>query len=629
MHHVPDPVVGSSLAPNAPPRREHLYTLGFTDGLGERLLLFDHGTATSLELLRFKREFSDAPAFEAALRARVEELKQFHHPSVATVRSVGRLEAGGRLVLVSNHTAGRRLSDLIPKASGPVFALELIRHVTPVLAALQRAGESIAHGALTAERIVVTREGRLVVVEHVLASALESLGLPASRMQSELGLALSTAAEPVRLDCRADVIQLGFVALSLLLGRRVDPAAYPATVEALLEEVRKLDSGGSAPPSGLLAWLERALQAGPRPFGSAQEAHDALNELPDEADAPGAEPQSTTAADHPSAESTASASGEAAPQVAPSAALTSDVAAQSQSGEADGAPKSETDEAPPVATDWQGLRARFASSPPDATLPLADPAEATFPHFSFSLSPKQWTPIQWSAAGLAALSLVEALVIVGLIYARPSNGVPAVRPPSTDGPSRAVADMMPLKPDVPSALRAPSTESVSAPTPKPAASEIAPPPTRPTPEPAAASVTRLADRFGGITVSCPIELQVFEGGKLLGSTTGPIAMLEGSHSLDLVSEALGFRTHEAANVKAGALTALTVAVPNGRISINAVPWADVWIDGKAAGQTPIANLSLAVGQHEIIFRHPQFGEQRQTTVVKPDQLARVSVTMQR
>jgi hypothetical protein len=69
-------------------------------------------------------------------------------------------------------------------------------------------------------------------------------------------------------------------------------------------------------------------------------------------------------------------------------------------------------------------------------------------------------------------------------------------------------------------------------------------------------------------------------------------------------------------------------VPNGRISINALPWANVWIDGSAAGETPLANLSMPIGQHEIVFRHPQLGEQRQTVVVKTEGLTRVSVKFQ-
>jgi len=36
--------------------------------------------------------------------------------------------------------------------------------VTPALAAIQRTGDGVAHGALSADRVIVTRDGRLVVV---------------------------------------------------------------------------------------------------------------------------------------------------------------------------------------------------------------------------------------------------------------------------------------------------------------------------------------------------------------------------------------------------------------------------------------------------------------------------------
>ena len=56
----------------------------------------------------------------------------------------------------------------------------------------------------------------------------------------------------------------------------------------------------------------------------------------------------------------------------------------------------------------------------------------------------------------------------------------------------------------------------------------------------------------------------------------------------------------------------------------AAPWAEVSINGNPAGQTPLANMAIPIGTHEIVFRHPQFGEQRHTVVVKADEPTRVS-----
>jgi hypothetical protein len=75
--------------------------------------------------------------------------------------------------------------------------------------------------------------------------------------------------------------------------------------------------------------------------------------------------------------------------------------------------------------------------------------------------------------------------------------------------------------------------------------------------------------------------------------------------------------------------AIAVDLPQQRISLNAVPWAEVWIDGVRAGETPIGNLPIAVGPHEIVFRHPELGEQRHATTVTLTGPARLSVDLRK
>jgi hypothetical protein len=33
------------------------------------------------------------------------------------------------------------------------------------------------------------------------------------------------------------------------------------------------------------------------------------------------------------------------------------------------------------------------------------------------------------------------------------------------------------------------------------------------------------------------------------------------------------------------------------LNVNARPWANVWLDGRAVGETPLANLRVPVGEH--------------------------------
>jgi hypothetical protein len=228
--------------------------------------------------------------------------------------------------------------------------------------------------------------------------------------------------------------------------------------------------------------------------------------------------------------------------------------------------------------------------------------------------------------GLGALALmvvIEGLVIAGLFSAKPTLIV-ATPPPRSDlaGP----VPVSPIATATPAQIVLPSDTAA----PKPASEPTAPPAATPSPELATspAAPPPVTGRFGGIQVTAPIELNVFEGDKLLGSTAGPIAIVDGSHALDLVNDELGFQVRQTVTVKAGQMTPIKVPVPNGRISINAVPWAEVFIDGTPAGQTPLANLSLQIGKHEIVFRHPQLGSQTQTAVVKVEGLTRLSVTFQ-
>ena len=177
-------------------------------------------------------------------------------------------------------------------------------------------------------------------------------------------------------------------------------------------------------------------------------------------------------------------------------------------------------------------------------------------------------------------------------------------------------------------IRVHSLERLQAPVP-PAASTTA---AADAEERAAAALTAAAarQRSGGLRLIAPFDVQVLEGEKVLGSSAdGPVVTTAGTHQLDLVNNAVGYRARQTVEIKAGQIVSLNVKPPDGRISINAQPWAQVTIDGKSVGETPLANLTVPLGEHEIIFRHPQLDEHRETVVVKAGAPARVSATMGR
>jgi hypothetical protein len=123
-------------------------------------------------------------------------------------------------------------------------------------------------------------------------------------------------------------------------------------------------------------------------------------------------------------------------------------------------------------------------------------------------------------------------------------------------------------------------------------------------------------------------MQLLEGDRVLGSSKdGALVMSAGRHELELVNSALGYRSRQVVNVKPGEVLSVAVPRPEGRLSVNAVPWADVWIDGTHLGETPLANIAVPIGQHEVSFRHPTLGEQRRTTIVRFDAPTRLSADL--
>jgi hypothetical protein len=129
-------------------------------------------------------------------------------------------------------------------------------------------------------------------------------------------------------------------------------------------------------------------------------------------------------------------------------------------------------------------------------------------------------------------------------------------------------------------------------------------------------------------VKSPFTLEIREEGQLLGTTDADRLMLAaGRHEILLVSEAMGYRVTRVVNIVAGKVSNINVDLPNGVVHLNATPWAEVWVDGQRVGETPIGNLSMPIGSHEVVFRHPQFGEKRHAISVTLSGPTRVSVNM--
>lgn len=135
---------------------------------------------------------------------------------------------------------------------------------------------------------------------------------------------------------------------------------------------------------------------------------------------------------------------------------------------------------------------------------------------------------------------------------------------------------------------------------------------------------------GWLSLSTPIPVQILENGQVVGTSAAQRLMLPaGSRQLRFINEALGFSADRTVQLKPGQTASLSLTVPRAPLNINAVPWAEVWLDGVRIGETPIGNHMVAIGNHDVVLRHPQFGERRHSATVSLKTPARVSVDMRK
>jgi serine/threonine protein kinase len=766
-----DPALASGTSPKS---------VVFHDGLGERRRISDVSGAETIEQLCLRGELTAIPSFEFALRERASRLANFRHVYYGRVRSVDRLsDPGSTLAVVSDSIKGVRLANLLAASQRRPLTLDinaslhLMRQLVAAVAMLHENARDVAHGAIGPERIIVTPNARIVIVEYVLGAALEQLHFSRERYWKELRIALPPSPALQHFDHRADVTQIGVVALSLVLGRLLHDDEYPEGAGDVLELASAISAKGEHTPlpQGIRTWISRALQLDPRhSFATALEARDELDRVlagEDDSDEDVAESSVLSSGradataisqaavfaeadeeleetDSPSVEhghasepapaSVSSGWSEPAPIYVPPASTSTPTYTPPLSvggwrvEPADPPAKSHDATPPPTPTpirsqdthmpsvfDTSAFAAPAASSYSSPAAPVSsfghddeedeDDRDHDTHETHAGLTARK-LPMPQIAAAVAALIVVSTVGVFGarkFFTAAPAAGASGTlninsNPPGAqvvvDGQASGVTPLtLTLKAGphnvelrgagdprtIPVTITAGTQVSQYIELPKTTAFGQLQVRT----EPAGAQVTvdgiprgkapvlvealaagehavviendganikhavsveagmtaslvvplttvEAAPASGWITVSAPVELQLYENRRLLGTSQSDRLMLTaGKHEIEMINEAVGYRASRTVQVPAGKTTPIRLEWPKGNIAINALPWADVWIDGERIGETPIGNLSLPVGPHEIVFRHPDLGEQKYATTVSLRETARVSVDLRK
>ncbi len=643
-------------------------------------------TGAEAELLCLATELTAVAAFEPALRSSAARLAAFRHPSFPGLRGVERFDAS-TLAVISDASHGVRLSRLLATVGERGTALDLsaafclLRQLLGALDALHTYDRDIAHGVLGPERVVITSRARVIVTDYTLGSALEQLRYSNQHYWKSLRIAVPRSAGMTRFDHRVDLMQIGTIALALILGRVLKDDEYSAKLVDLVNSAHATGSGGDVEPlkPALRAWLLRSLQFDQHhSFTSASEAGAMLDSIISDDD----RVEGMASLERVLQQHHGLAPAALPVTVAPAAPIAPPIPA-------------------PVEPVVLVVQTKPAAAPAPINVPVPPPTPAPPTHASNSARHSQWPRVAVAAVLLAALAGGTVFAVrrratgtpafgTVTVQSNPSgaqldvDGKPAGVTPATltlpEGThsivlrgagqprttSIAVSAGAQISQYIELAKSAPTTGGLQVRTEPPGAlvsidhvSQGTSPATisglapgehtvvvsadgasveqTVTVEPGvlASLVVPLAARdrallSGWVAVTAPIDLQIFENGRLLGTNqTERLMVSAGEHHLEFINDAFGYRVARTVPVAPGKVESIALKMPMGSLALNAVPWAEVWLDGEKAGETPIGNLQTTIGKHDVVFRHPELGEARQTVTVTLSTPARISVDLRK
>ena len=148
-----------------------------------------------------------------------------------------------------------------------------------------------------------------------------------------------------------------------------------------------------------------------------------------------------------------------------------------------------------------------------------------------------------------------------------------------------------------------------------------------------------------LTLIAKPAARVWIDDKPYGST--PVTNLKvtsGTHRVRYVNEKMGIQkefnikvpagehltcTHDFKTAESQCLKASQVeAKGTAKITLISTPAAEVYVDGVLRGNTPLENLSVTAGEHQIEFRHSKYGSEKRAVDLLQNQKMTVEVVFQ-
>ncbi len=533
------------------------------------------GFKKRVAIKRILPQFAEDPKFVEMFLDEARLAALFHHPNLIQIYELG--DVDGLLCMVMEYVRGLSLSELLKRgaaAGQPQLPLPVAARIAvEACRGLHYAHEfsdpdsgeplNLVHRDVSPQNILVSKDGIVKVMDFGIAKAAGQMHHTSTgTLKGKLSYMPPEQLGGQALDRRTDVWAMGVVFFEMLAGRRpfVGDSEVSVFRAILNDPLPSIDGLRAELPDPLRRALDRALtREVERRTATAAEMADAIEDWLSETGT-----KATAAEVAAWIKPLLPAATEGGPMLTPSN-LARPSPSQVRAAE---------------------VAARPKDVPTATALPPPRPIEATLDP---STSPPAPAPARGGRGTTVAIGVATAAAVVfggWGVLAWQSQSQPAAErappPVAAAAPPAAVAVARPPRP-VPASA--------------PAAPEAAAPPGAP-PRPVAAAKVEAPARSPAPKAAAAREKRREPARRHLAEALRPAAPVDpGSRTIVVASDD-----------GAGAMGALVV---------NTDPWSRVTVDGRDVGVTPLPDVPLAAGRHQLVCTNPDSGLVHRETVVIP------------